>query len=166
MHNNLNIFITMNALHTISLSFFLPKSQAHSINILHHSCLRFLLLPTLRHRIILCEIQAHAINTMSLIRRCIVPLALEYMPKMAPTVTANDLRPLHPERAVRMPCHGARDAVEVCGPSAAGREFVGGFVEGRVAGRAGVDALSGLVFVEFAGEGGFGALFAEDAELF
>lgn len=85
---------------------------------------------------------------------------------MAPTVTANDLRPLHPERAVRMPCHGARDAVEVCGPSAAGRELVGGFVEGRLAGRAGVDALSGLVFVEFAGEGGFGALFAEDAELF
>jgi hypothetical protein len=43
---------------------------------------------------------------------------------------------------------------------------VGGFVEGSVAGGAGVDACGGHVLVIFAGEGSFGAFFAEDAELF
>jgi hypothetical protein len=42
---------------------------------------------------------------------------------------------------------------------------VGSFVEGRVAGGAGVDAGGWHMLVIFSGEGRFGALFAEDAEL-
>lgn len=62
--------------------------------------------------------------------------------------------------------HRARDVVKVCWPSAPRLELVGCFVEGRVAGRAGVDAAGGHVFVVFAGEGRFCAFFADDAELF
>ncbi len=43
---------------------------------------------------------------------------------------------------------------------------MGRFVERRVASGAGVDARGGHVFVVGAGVGGFGAFFAEDAELF
>lgn len=65
-----------------------------------------------------------------------------------------------------MSCHGARDAVEVCGPTAARLEFVGCLIQGGVAAGAGVDTVGRVVLVVFAGEGGFGAFFAEDAELF
>jgi hypothetical protein len=62
--------------------------------------------------------------------------------------------------------NGARNAVEVGRPAAAGAEFVGGAVQwGRAAG-AGVDARVRVVLVVFAGAGGFGAFLAEDAELF
>ena len=65
-----------------------------------------------------------------------------------------------------MPRHRARDAIEIGGPSAAGLEFVGRFVQRRVTGGAGVDAVGGHVLVVDAGEGGFSALFTEDTELF
>jgi hypothetical protein len=42
---------------------------------------------------------------------------------------------------------------------------VRGFVEGSVAGGAGVDAGFRHVLVVFAGEGSFGSFFTEDAEL-
>ena len=60
---------------------------------------------------------------------------------------------------------GAGDAVEVRGPATAGLEFVVGLVQRCVAGGAGVDARRRLVLVVLACEGGFGALFSEDAEL-
>lgn len=41
-----------------------------------------------------------------------------------------------------------------------------GFVEGRVASYAVVCSACGGVFIVLAGEGGFGSLFADDAELF
>lgn len=50
-------------------------------------------------------------------------------------------------------------------PAAARLELVGCFVERRIAGGAIVGALGREVFVVFAGEGGFGAFLADDAEL-
>lgn len=85
---------------------------------------------------------------------------------MAPAVTAHNLCPGHAESAVRVPRHGAGDTIEVCGPPAARFELVSGFVKRGVAGGAGVDAGGGHVLVVFTGIRGFGALFAEDAELF
>ena len=57
------------------------------------------------------------------------------------------------------------DIVKVRRPSASGLEFVRGFVEGSIAGGAGVDAGFRHVLVVFAGEGSFGSFFTEDAEL-
>lgn len=61
--------------------------------------------------------------------------------------------------------HSTRHGVEIRRPAAARLEFVGCFVEGRVAAGAGVNALRGVVGVVFAGAGSFSAFLAEDAEL-
>lgn len=103
---------------------------------------------------------------MPLIRRRRIPLPLKHMPQVSPTITTHNLRALHPKRAIRMPRHGPRDAVEIRGPSAPGFEFVRRAVEGCGAGGAAVGAAGRGVFVVGAGEGGFGAAGAEDAELF
>jgi hypothetical protein len=103
---------------------------------------------------------------MPLIRGRRVPLTLKHMSQMASTVTTHNLRSFHPKRPVRVPRHGSRDGVEEGGPAAAGLEFLVRGVQRCVAAGAGVDALVRVVLVELAGEGGFGALFAEDAELF
>lgn len=65
-----------------------------------------------------------------------------------------------------MPDHRAGDTVEIGGPSATGFELVGCAVERGGAGGAGVGSGGGGVFVVGTGVGGFGAFFAEDAELF
>lgn len=117
-----------------------------------------------RHILIL-ESQTNAVDTMSLVRRRRVPLPLEHMSQMPSTIATHDFRPGHPERAIRMPRHRARDAIEIGRPSAAGLELVGRFVQRRVAAGTGVDAIGGHVLVVHTGVGGFGALFAEDAEL-
>ncbi len=110
--------------------------------------------------------QTNTINTMPLIRRRRIPLALKNMPQMASTVTAHNLRPLHPKRPVHVPRHRPRDAVEIRRPPAAGLELVRRLVERCGAARARVDARGGGVFVVAAGEGRLGAFLAEDAELF
>lgn len=102
---------------------------------------------------------------MPLIRRRRVPLPLEHMSQMPTTVRTHNLNAFHPKRAIRVSRHGARYGIEESRPAAAGFEFVIGGIERRVAARAGVGAARGLVLVVFAGEGGFGAFFAEDAEL-
>lgn len=103
---------------------------------------------------------------MPLIRRRLIPLALEHVPEVAAAVRAHDLGALHAERAVRVALDGARHGVEEGGPAAARLELVRRLVQRRVAAGARVDAGAGGVFVVGAGEGGLGALFAEDAELF
>jgi len=103
---------------------------------------------------------------MPLVRRRGVTLSLEDVSQVATAITTHNLRPRHPEGAVRVSRHSAGDTIEVCGPSTAGFELVRGFVQGGVAGGAGVDTCGGHMFVVFAGVGGFGALLAEDAELF
>ena len=102
---------------------------------------------------------------MPLIRRRRIPLPLEHMPQMPSALTAHNLRARHAERTIGVPGHGAGDVVKVGGPAAAGLELVVGFVEGGAAAGAAVDARRGHVFVVGSGEGGFGAFFAEDAEL-
>ena len=115
--------------------------------------------------VLLTEIQTDTVDTVPLVRRRRIAFPLENMSQVPATVRAHDLRPLHPERAVRVSRHRARDGVVERGPAAAGLEFLLRGVEGRVAARARVDAAAGGVFVVFAAEGGFGAFFAEDAEL-
>ena len=73
--------------------------------------------------------QTDAIDTMPLIRRRRVSLSFKDMPKMSTTFGTNNLRPLHSERAVRMPSHSAWDRIEVCRPAAARLELVGCAVE-------------------------------------
>lgn len=103
---------------------------------------------------------------MPLIRRRLIPLPFEHMPQMPSAVITHNLRPLHPERTVRKPLHSTRNRVKVCRPAAAGLELVVGFVEGRIAAGAGVDAVRRVVSVVGAGVRAFGVFFAEDAELF
>jgi hypothetical protein len=64
-----------------------------------------------------------------------------------------------------MPRHSARNIVKVCRPSASGLELVGGFVEGSIAGGAGIDSGFRHVLVVFAGEGSFSTFFADNTEL-
>ena len=103
---------------------------------------------------------------MPLIRWCRVALPLEHMPQMSSAIAAQDLRSRHAECAVCMSRHRTRNVIEIRRPATAGLELVGRFVERGIAAGAGVDAVRGCVLVIFAGEGRFGALFAEDAELF
>lgn len=102
---------------------------------------------------------------MPLVRRRRVSLALEHMSQVASAVAANNLRPLHAESAVCVPCDGARDCVEESRPAAAGLELVLGRVDGRVAAGTVIGAGARGVLIVLAGEGRFGALLAEDAEL-
>lgn len=102
---------------------------------------------------------------MPLVRGRLKPLAREDVAQVAATIGAHDFRPRHAEGAVLDALHGARDAVEVGRPAAAGLKLCVGRVQRRVAGGAGVDALARVVLVVDARAGGFGALLAEDAEL-
>jgi hypothetical protein len=88
------------------------------------------------------------------------------MPQMPTALCAHNLRPRHAKRAIRVPHNRARHRIEERRPAAARLELVLCGVEGRVAGGAVVGAGGGRVFVVFAGAGGFGAFFADDAELF
>lgn len=103
---------------------------------------------------------------MPLVRRRVEPFSLKHVAQVPAAVAAHDLGPRHAKGAVLVPRHGARDAVEIGRPAAARVELVRGLVKRRVAAGAGVHARGGVVLVELAGAGGFGALFAEDAELF
>lgn len=85
---------------------------------------------------------------------------------MSTTAGADNLRPGHSERVIRVSRHGAWDAVEVGRPSTAGLEFVGCLVKWCVASGAGVDTLFGHVLIVFSSERGFGSLLAQDAKLF
>jgi hypothetical protein len=67
-------------------------------------------------------------------------LALEDMPQMASAVIAHNLRPHHAEARVRSLSNSTWHGVPEGGPSTARVELVVCFVEGRVAGRAAVDA--------------------------
>lgn len=105
---------------------------------------------------------------MPLIRGGRVPLALEHVAQMSTAVAANNLRPLHAEHLVLMPRHSTRDGVEESRPAATGLEFVGCFVEGRLAAGAGVDAIAGgggVMLIVFADVRSLSSLFAEDTKL-
>ncbi len=88
------------------------------------------------------------------------------MTKVAATVAANNLRPLHAESAVCVSRDCTRDGVKICWPAASRLELVVCFVEWRIATGAGVDTRVGHMFVVFTGTWRFGALLSEDSELF
>ena len=102
---------------------------------------------------------------MSLILGVTKPLALEDMSQVSPTVIANNLRPHHAKTGVRLLSHSSRYGVPKSRPPAARVELVVCLVERRFATGALVDAGVGVVLVEFAGAGHFGAFLTEDAEL-
>ena len=102
---------------------------------------------------------------MPLIRRRRVPFPLKHVPQMPAAIRADNLGARHAKGTVRVPGHGAGDVVKVGRPAAAGLELVVGLVERSAAAGAAIDALGGHVLVVGAGEGGFGAFFAEDTEL-
>lgn len=112
------------------------------------------------------ELQTDTVHTVPLVRRRRIALSLENVSQMASTVRTHYLGPLHAKGVVRMSRHSARQAVEVGGPSAARFKLMICLVEWCIAPSASVDALRGHVLIVFACEGSFGALFAEDAELF
>jgi len=131
------------------------------------SCKRSFRLPIPRRSVLLIvKFQTNTVDTVPLVRRRRIALSLEDVSQMASTVRTHNLGPLHAEGAVGMSRHSAREAVEVSGPSAARFKLVICLVEWRIAPSARVNALRGRVFVVFACEGSFGALFTEDAELF
>jgi len=103
---------------------------------------------------------------MPLIRRRLIPLPFENMSQMAPTITANNLRPRHSKRFILVSRYRTWNAIEEGWPSAAGFEFVGGAVEGRIAGDAVIGSRGGGMFIVGAGVGGFSSFFADYAELF
>lgn len=102
---------------------------------------------------------------MALIRRGLVPFALEDMTQVAAAVGADNLDAQHAQRTVRVPGDGAGDAVVVGGPATAGLELVVRLVQWCIAAGAGVDARLRCVLVILAGAGRLGSLFSEDAEL-
>ena len=75
---------------------------------------------------------------MPLIRRRREPLSLKHMSQMPSTFRTRNLSPLHPKRAVRVPSYSTWNRIEVGWPAAAGFEFVGRAVKGRLAGGAGL----------------------------
>lgn len=87
------------------------------------------------------------------------------MAQMPAAIGAHNFRPHREHGPVLVALHCTRDAVKVGRPAAAAAELVRGFVQGRFASGTGVDALGRVVLVKFTGAGGFGALFAQDAEL-
>lgn len=117
-------------------------------------------------RVIFVEIQADAVHAVPLVGRCAVSLALEDVSKMATTVAANNLRPRHAKRTIRVPRHRARDVVKIRWPSAAGLELVVGFVKWRVAAGTGVDAFVWVMLVVLSGTRRFRALLTQNTKLF
>jgi len=115
--------------------------------------------------IVLVKLEANAIHAMPLVCRRRVPFALEDMAEVAPAVGAHNLGAQHAMRAVLVPLHGARDAVEVGRPAAARLELVRGLVERRVTAGARVDAFLSEVLVVLAREGRLRTLLSQDAEL-
>lgn len=103
---------------------------------------------------------------MTLVSRGGEAFPLEDVAEVAAAVAADNLGAEHAEGAVLVAGDGSGDGVKVGGPAAARGELVRGLIEGGVAAGAGVDSGCGVVLVELAGAGRFGALFAEDAELF
>lgn len=97
---------------------------------------------------------------MPLILRIPKPLSLENMPQVTPTVITHNLRPAHAQTVIRPLAYSSRDSVPKGRPAAAGVKFVVGFIEGRVAASAGVDAGRRVVLVVLTAARGFGAFFA------
>lgn len=124
---------------------------------------------SLRRSIILIlrrKLQADTVDAMSFICRGSIALSLENMAQMATTIRTYNLCSRHSKGAIRVSCHCAWYAVEVCWPATARLELMSRLVQRGVAGGASVDAFFGHMLVIFASEWRLGALFSQNAELF
>lgn len=80
--------------------------------------------------LLIAEVQRHRVDTVPLICRRRISLALENMTQMSTTVIAHNLNPLHAKRAILIPSNSARNGIEESRPAAPRLELVGGLVEG------------------------------------
>lgn len=115
--------------------------------------------------IILVKVDRDAVYAVTLVGGRVEPLAFEHVAEVTTTGLASDLDSLHAPAAVDVAIDGARNGVEEGGPSTARVELGRGLVQGRVAARAGVHAVLGIVLVVLACSSHLGALFAQNAEL-
>jgi len=127
---------------------------------------RLLLDYVLSRLLIITEVDADTVDTVPLIRRRRVTLALEHVSQMTATIATHYLRPRHAECTVRVPSYSSGHSIEESWPSTSTLELVLRGIEGCIAADAVISSLARSVFVVFASEGGFGSLFAEDSELF
>ena len=122
-------------------------------------------LARLLHGVIGREIQADAVDAVTLVGGRGESLALEDVAEMAAAIGADDLGAGHAPGAVLVARDSAWDAVKVGRPAAARLELVVGLVQRRITAGAGVDTRVGEELVVLAREGRLGALLPEDAEL-
>lgn len=115
--------------------------------------------------VVLVELDADRVDAVSLVGGRGVALAFEDVSKVAPTVGAHNLNPLHAKGTIHVSCHSSRHCVEEGWPSTSTLELLVGRVEGSFAAGAGVDSLVGVVLVVLAAEGRLSALLAEDSKL-
>lgn len=87
-------------------------------------------LTLLLNRILVGELQTNTVDTMPLISRGRISLALEHMSQVSSTVAAHDLDSLHAKRTVDMSRHSAGHRVEESGPATPGLELLVCSVEG------------------------------------
>lgn len=102
---------------------------------------------------------------MPLVDRVAKLLSLENMSQMTSAIRAHNLRPLHPQRPVCMPCHRAGHCVKERRPPTPAVELVTRLIEWRVAARTRVLAAGGRVLVVLARARILSALLPQDAEL-
>lgn len=93
------------------------------------------------------EFQTDGIDTMPLVGRGRVALALEDMTEMAAAIRTDNLGSLHAEAAIGVSGHGTRQAVKIRRPPTAGLELVVGLVQRGSTPGACVHALGRLVLV-------------------
>lgn len=116
--------------------------------------------------LLVVEFQADAVDTMPLVGRRGVTLSLEDMAQVPSAIRTHNLGALHAKGRVRMSGYGAGNTVEIRGPAASRLELVVRRVQRCVAAGAGVDTGGWRVFIVFARERRFCALFPENPELF
>lgn len=115
---------------------------------------------------IFCKTQTDTIHTVTLIRGSLIPLTLEYMAEVTPTVRAYDLCPLHAKCGINVSSYSTRDGIKVCWPSTARFELVIGSIKWRIATSTIVDAFGRVVGIVFTGASALSTLLTENAELF
>lgn len=88
-----------------------------------------------------------------------------YVPQMAPTVGADNLRSCHSKASILMALHSAWDCIEERRPATSAREFMFRSVERRITARAVVGTRGWCVCIVFPCTGAFSTLFSKNPEL-
>lgn len=121
---------------------------------------------TLDLGIILREGERDAVDAMPLVCWRLEPFALENMSKVTAAAVTRDFDAFHAPASVAVAIDGARNGVEEGRPAAAGVKLRSCFVQRGIASSTCVDAILGVMLVEFAGSGSLGALLSQNSKLF